>query len=339
MKVLVTGGLGYIGSHTAVELSKKYKTIIVDNLINSDISILEGINKIAATNIKFERIDLTDSSSVKKLFDKYPDISSIIHFAALKAVGESVKDPIPYYYNNLNSLINLLSEIKLRKIKINFIFSSSCTVYGEAKNLPISEDEIIKKALSPYGNTKQICEEILTDFANSNHNFNCISLRYFNPIGAHHSSEIGELPIGNPQNLVPFITQTIAGLRERLTVFGDDYKTHDGSCIRDYIHVVDLAYAHIKSLDYLLENKHVTNEFFNIGTGKGISVFELIKSFENATGEKVNYKIGSRREGDVSVAYADNKKARKILGWEPQFSLEEALLSAWNWEKKLRKIK
>lgn len=338
MKILVTGGLGYIGSHTAVELSKNYEIIIVDNLVNSNISTLDGINKISSSKVIFEKLDLADLKSVRDLFEKHADIQGIIHFAALKSVGESVHNPIRYYNNNIISLLNLLSEIRDRNMNINFVFSSSCTVYGQSENLPISESEPIKKALSSYGNTKQICEEILSDYSKINSKFNAISLRYFNPIGAHESAEIGELPIGTPQNLVPFITQSAAGIRKELTVFGNDYDTEDGTCIRDYIHVVDLANAHICALNHLLKNDEVNNEFFNIGTGKGNSVLEVINYFENVTGQKINYKIGPRRSGDITANYADNKKAKDILDWEPKYKLEEALLSAWNWEKKYRKI-
>ena len=338
MKVLVTGGLGYIGSHTAVELSKKFKTIIVDNLINSNISVINGINKISKSKVEFEKIDLTISKDVKNLFDKYPDIDGIIHFAALKSVGESVDDPVSYYHNNIVSLLNILKEIKVRKMSINFIFSSSCTVYGQSDNLPITENEEIKTALSPYGNTKQICEEILSDYSKIASNFNVTSLRYFNPIGAHESAEIGELPLETPQNLIPFITQSVAGVRGELTVFGDDYDTHDGTCIRDYIHVVDLAEAHICALNYLIKNKGIDNEVFNIGTGKGNSVLEVIREFENVTGLRIKYKIGKRRKGDITSAFANNSKAIDKLSWKPNYSLADALLSAWKWEKKIRKI-
>lgn len=339
MKILVTGGLGYIGSHTAVELSKNYNTVIVDNLINSDISIIDKINKISFSKVSFEKGDLTDLTIVKKLFEKHPDIKGVIHFAALKSVKDSVIDPTSYYHNNIVSLFNLLSEIKSNKMVVNFIFSSSATVYGEPENLPINEEEKIKIALSPYGNTKQICEEILTDFCKSRNYLNCISLRYFNPIGAHKSSEIGELPNGVPQNLVPYITQSAAGIRKELTIFGGDYKTKDGTCIRDYIHVVDLANAHICALNYLEKNKGVENDVFNIGTGTGTSIFEIIESFEKVTSLKVNYKIGARRDGDVASVYTDNRKAKEVLGWKSKFTLEDALLSAWNWEKKLRGLK
>lgn len=338
MKILVTGGLGYIGSHTAVKLSKHFEVLIVDNLINSNISVIDSINKISFSKVYFEKGDLTDLSVVKRLFKKNQDIKGIIHFAALKSVKESIEDPTRYYHNNIVSLFNLLSEIKSNKMDINFIFSSSATVYGEPENLPITETEIIKKATSPYGNTKQICEEILTNFSKSNNYFSCISLRYFNPIGSHSSSEIGELPLGVPQNLIPYITQSVAGIREQLTVFGDDYPTKDGTCIRDYIHVEDLANSHVIALNYLIKNKSIKNDFFNIGTGKGTSVFEVLKSFEKVTGKKVKFKIGPRRNGDTIKVYADNKKAEKVLGWKSKFSLEDALLSAWNWEKKVRDI-
>lgn len=338
MKILVTGGLGYIGSHTAVKLSKHFEVLIVDNLINSNISVIDSINKISFSKVYFEKGDLTDLSVVKRLFKKNQDIKGIIHFAALKSVKESIEDPTRYYHNNIVSLFNLLSEIKSNKMDINFIFSSSATVYGEPENLPITETEIIKKATSPYGNTKQICEEVLTNFSKSNNYFSCISLRYFNPIGSHSSSEIGELPLGVPQNLIPYITQSVAGIREQLTVFGDDYPTKDGTCIRDYIHVEDLANSHVIALNYLIKNKSIKNDFFNIGTGKGTSVFEVLKSFEKVTGKKVKFKIGPRRNGDTIKVYADNKKAEKVLGWKSKFSLEDALLSAWNWEKKVRDI-
>tara|TARA_B100000524_G_scaffold332763_2_gene220169 strand:- start:3461 stop:4477 length:1017 start_codon:yes stop_codon:yes gene_type:complete len=338
MKILITGGLGYIGSHTAVELSKNYKTIIVDNLINSDISVLKGINNISYSKITFYKLDLMNKNEVKDLFNKHSDIKGIIHFAALKSVSESVNDPLSYYQNNIFSIINLLNEIKERKMKVNFIFSSSCTVYGESDILPIKESNQIKKAKSPYGNTKQVCEEIISDFSKIFKDFSSISLRYFNPIGAHISAEIGELPLGVPQNLVPYITQSVAGIRDKLTIFGNDYETPDGTCIRDYIHVVDLARAHIFALKYLEKNDKIINEFFNIGTGRGISVLDIVKTFEKVTGQKVNYAIGSRRYGDVASAYADNSKAIKKLNWKPKFSIDEALISAWQWEKKLRGI-
>tara|TARA_S200000501_G_scaffold54406_1_gene44517 strand:- start:1698 stop:2723 length:1026 start_codon:yes stop_codon:yes gene_type:complete len=338
MKVLVTGGLGYIGSHTCVELSKKYSVVIVDNLINSKIEVLERLNSIAHSKVIFEKIDLRNKKEVALLFKKHSDISGIIHFAALKAVGESVEKPLLYYENNINSLLNILEQVQQLNSEINFIFSSSCTVYGEPLNLPITEKEPIKKAFSPYGETKQICENIISSSSKLNMNLKSISLRYFNPIGAHESAAIGELPLGKPQNLIPYITQSIAGVRGELTIFGNDYNTPDGTCIRDYIHVVDLANAHIKAFEYLREKEFSTNEVFNIGTGKGTSVMEIIKTFQDCTEKKINYKIGKRRNGDVDVTFADNSKALYTLSWSPKYSLEEALKSAWNWEKNYRKL-
>lgn len=339
MKVLVTGGLGYIGSHTSVELSKKYSVVIADNLINSKIEVLDRVNSIAHSKIVFEKIDLKDKKEVALLFKKHSDISGIIHFAALKAVGESIEKPLMYYQNNINSLLNVLEQVQQLNSEINFIFSSSCTVYGEPIKLPITEEEPIKKAFSPYGETKQICENIISSSSKLNKNIKSISLRYFNPIGAHDSAVIGELPLGKPQNLIPYITQSVAGVREELTIFGNDYDTTDGTCIRDYIHVVDLADAHIKALEYLNDKEFSTNEVFNIGTGKGTSVMEIINAFEDSTGKKINYKIGNRRKGDVDSTFADNKKALNKLSWSPKYSLEKALESAWNWEKNYRKIK
>lgn len=337
-KILVTGGLGYIGSHTAVELQNSgYEVIIIDNLSNSSLDVLEGITNITKNPPKFERLDLRIKPDVSEFFKKNKDIAGIIHFAASKAVGESVENPLLYYENNINTLIYLLQEGNDHGID-NFIFSSSCTVYGEPDSLPITEDAPVKEATSPYGNTKQISEEILKDTCAVS-SLNTIALRYFNPIGAHDTVEIGELPAGVPQNLVPFITQTAAGVREQLSVFGDDYPTEDGSCIRDYIHVVDLAKAHVIALERLLSKKNKSNyEVFNLGTGRGSSVLEVVNSFEKTTGEKLNYKIVDRRPGDVISVYADTKKANDILGWKAERTMEEALASAWNWEKKLRQI-
>jgi UDP-glucose 4-epimerase len=338
-KVLVTGGLGYIGSHTVVELQNSgYEVVIIDNLSNSSLDILDGITKITGKKPLFQKIDLRQKNELTQFFKKYQDISGIIHFAASKAVGESVENPLLYYENNLNTLIYLLQACNKNKIE-NFIFSSSCTVYGEPDQLPIDESAPIKKATSPYGNTKQISEEILNDTCKIS-NLKSIALRYFNPIGAHDSSKIGELPLGVPQNLVPFITQTAAGLRDQLSIFGDDYPTEDGSCIRDYIHVVDLAKAHVIALQRLLNNSH-DNQFetFNIGTGRGSSVLEVVNAFEKVTQQKLNYKIVDRREGDVISVYANTKKANDVLGWKAEKSMEESLLSSWNWEKKVRKIK
>lgn len=338
-KVLVTGGLGYIGSHTVVELQNaEFEVVIIDNLSNSSLEVLDGITEITGKKPLFEKIDLRQKNELTQFFKKYQDISGIIHFAASKAVGESVENPLLYYENNLNTLIYLLKACNKNKIE-NFIFSSSCTVYGEPDQLPIDESALIKKATSPYGNTKQISEEILNDTCKIS-NLKSIALRYFNPIGAHDSSKIGELPLGVPQNLVPFITQTAAGLRDQLSIFGDDYPTKDGSCIRDYIHVVDLAKAHVIALQRLLKNSH-DNQFetFNIGTGRGSSVLEVVNAFEKVTQQKLSYKIVDRREGDVISVYADTKKANDVLGWKAEKSMEESLLSSWNWEKKIRKIK
>ena len=338
-KVLVTGGLGYIGSHTVVELQNAgFEVVIIDNLSNSSLEVLDGIIEISGKTPLFEKIDLRQKSEVIQFFEKYQDISGIIHFAASKAVGESVENPLLYYENNLSTLIYLLQACNNYTIE-NFIFSSSCTVYGEPDKLPIDESAPIKKATSPYGNTKQISEVILNDSCKVS-NLKSIALRYFNPIGAHDSSKIGELPLGIPQNIVPFITQTAAGLRDQLSVFGDDYPTEDGSCIRDYIHVVDLAKAHVVALERLLKDRNSSQfETFNIGTGKGSSVLEVVNAFEKVTQQKLNYKIVNRREGDVISVYADTKKANDVLGWKAEKSMEESLLSSWNWEKKVRKIK
>jgi len=335
-KILVTGGLGFIGSHTVVELQNAgFDVIIIDNLSNASIKVLEGIVSITGKTPIFENLDLKDKQVLQSFFKKYNNISGVIHFAASKAVGESVKSPLLYYENNINSLIYLLQQLNKHN-SAQFIFSSSCTVYGQADTLPITEKAPIKPAESPYGNTKKIGESILEDLCKANTNFNAIALRYFNPIGAHSSAKIGELPIGTPQNLVPFITQTGAGIREQLSVFGDDYPTIDGTCVRDYIHVVDLAKAHVVALQRLLNKKNETNfEIFNLGTGTGSSVLEVIKSFERVSNKKLNYKIVERREGDVIAAFADTKKANNILGWKAASSLDDAMLSAWKWQQKL----
>jgi|TARA_B100000780_G_scaffold45883_1_gene28542 UDP-glucose 4-epimerase len=338
-KIIVTGGLGYIGSHTVVELqSKGYEVVIVDNLSNSSIEVLNGLKNITGKNIVFENVDLKKSDLVTDLFERHSDLSGVIHFAASKAVGESVEKPLDYYENNIYSLVNVLKALQKLNKSINFIFSSSCTVYGQAETLPISEEESIKKAESPYGNTKQICEEIITDTVSSSKNLKAISLRYFNPIGAHESSEIGELPLGIPQNLVPFITQTGAGIRSELIVFGDDYPTIDGTCVRDYIHVVDLAKAHIAALTSLINNTDSKNyEYYNIGTGRGTSILQAITSFEKVSKIKLKYKIGSRRIGDITSAYADTSKANKKLNWTTKLTLDQAMESAWKWQKKISK--
>jgi len=336
-KILVTGGTGYIGSHTVVELQEEgMEVVIVDNLCNSEREVLEGIVSITGVMPHFEEVDLRDREATFGVFEKYPDIHAIIHFAALKAVGESVENPLAYYENNLLSLIHLLEAMKQFRID-HMVFSSSCTVYGEPDFLPVSESAPLKKANSPYGNTKQICEDILRDTMNSTQGKGVISLRYFNPIGAHPSASIGELPLGIPNNLVPFITQTAAGLREYLSVFGDDYNTPDGSAIRDYINVVDLARAHVIAIRRLLEKKQLSDfEVFNLGTGRGLSVLEIIQAFEKSTGQKLAYKIVGRREGDIEQVYADTSYANNELGWKAEKGIEETLQSAWLWEMNLR---
>lgn len=336
-KILVTGGLGYIGSHTVVELQQAgFEVLIVDNLSNSSIEVLEGITNITKKPPAFERLDLRNKNEVSAYFEEHGDIHGIIHFAASKAVGESVENPLLYYENNLHTLVYLLQECKAKGIQ-NIIFSSSCTVYGEPDALPITENAPVKVATSPYGNTKQISEEIIYDVCKVS-SLKAIALRYFNPVGAHESAEIGELPIGVPQNLVPFITQTAAGLRKQLSVFGNDYPTPDGSCIRDYIHVVDLAQAHVIAIQRLLEEQHTSNfEIFNIGTGTGNSVLEVVKAFESVSGKSLDYKIADRRAGDVVSVYADTKKANDELGWKAEKTMKDALRSAWKWEQKIRK--
>ena len=335
MKILVTGGMGYIGSHTCVELLKKdYDVVIADNLSNSNANVLDNIKKITGKQPFFELVNLADSKETHNLFEKHNDIDAVINFAASKAVGESVTMPLLYYYNNLNILVNLLQNMESRNIKY-FVQSSSCTVYGEPDILPINEQCPIKPALSPYGNTKQIAEEILFDVSKAS-NINTICLRYFNPIGAHESGLIGELPNGIPNNLMPFITQTAIGKRSELSVFGNDYNTHDGTCIRDYIHVVDLSLSHIYALERLAKNKNKTAfEIFNIGTGTGYSVLDVIKSFEKTGNVKLNYKFVERRAGDVEKIWADTALANKELGWTAKYSLDEMTLSAWKWELQL----
>jgi UDP-glucose 4-epimerase len=335
--VLVTGGTGYIGSHTSVELIEEgYDVVIFDNLSNSSISVLDGIEKITGVRPKFEKIDLCDKTSVDLLFDKYSEIDSIIHFAAYKAVGESVRKPLMYYENNLISLMNILRVMETRSVS-GLVFSSSCTVYGQPEELPVTENSPIKKADSPYGNTKQISEEIISDFLITNQNKKALSLRYFNPIGAHQSALIGELPLGVPNNLVPFITQTAWGLRKELSVFGSNYNTPDGTAVRDYIHVVDLAKAHVAAVKYLKTMKTANYDVFNLGTGRGNSVMEVVSSFEKVSGQKLNYKITDRRAGDTEQVWADCTKANEILNWKAEKSLDQALISAWNWEKYYRK--
>jgi UDP-glucose 4-epimerase len=336
-KILVTGGLGFIGSHTVVELQNEgYEVVIIDDLSNSSEKVLEGITAITGKQPLFEKLDLKHKAGVEAFFAKHNTITGVIHFAASKAVGESVENPLLYYENNISTLVYILKELK-KLPAASFIFSSSCTVYGQADELPITENAPVKRAESPYGNTKQIGEEIIQDTCKVVPTLGAIALRYFNPIGAHDSIEIGELPIGVPQNLVPFITQTAIGLREQLSVFGNDYPTPDGTCIRDYIHVVDLAKAHVVALNRLLQNKNKSNyETFNLGTGKGSSVLEVVDAFERVSGKKLNYKIVGRREGDIISAYADTNKANNELGWKTELSLDDAMRSAWKWEQKVR---
>jgi len=338
MKILVTGGLGFIGSHTVVELQQEgYEVVIIDDCSNASETVLDGITAITGKRPLFEKLDLRNKSDVIDFFQRHSDLSGVIHFAASKAVGESVEKPLLYYENNIGTLVYVLQQLIQLK-KAHLIFSSSCTVYGQADTMPITEDAPVKPAESPYGNTKQMGEEIIFDTCKVTPHLNAISLRYFNPMGAHPSAEIGELPIGVPQNLVPFITQTGIGLREQLSVFGDDYPTSDGTCIRDYIHVVDLAKAHVVGLQRLLEGKNNENyEVFNVGTGTGSSVMEVIHSFERVSGKKLNYKIVGRRPGDIVKAYADTTRANKVLGWKARSTLDEAMHSAWLWEQKIRK--
>ncbi|WP_271406758.1 UDP-glucose 4-epimerase GalE [Tenacibaculum soleae] len=331
--ILVTGGLGFIGSHVVVDLQKSgYEVLIIDNLSNSKIEVVDQITEITGVKPVFFQIDLRNKKEVANFFLQNT-VDGVIHFAASKAVGESVTDPLKYYENNINSLVYLLQEMKASKVN-NLIFSSSCTVYGQADELPITENAPVKKAESPYGNTKKVGEEIIEECSKA-YDIRAIALRYFNPIGAHESIKIGELPIGIPQNLIPFVTQTAVGIRKELAVFGDDYPTKDGTAVRDYMHVVDLAKAHVNALQRLHINKSdLKYEVFNIGTGKGTSVMEIINSFEQVTNKQVNYKIVSRREGDITAAYADTTKANEVLGWTAEKTLEEGLLSAWKWQEK-----
>ena len=335
-KILVTGGTGYIGSHTVVELQKVgFDVIIFDNLSNSSIDVLNGIEKITGIRPAFENIDCVDYVSMDRMFEKYKGIDAIIHFAASKAVGESVEKPLLYYRNNLVSLINLLQLMPTHKVK-NFVFSSSCTVYGQPDVLPVTESAPIKPALSPYGNTKQVSEEIIRDTIHANPCYQSTILRYFNPIGAHPSGEIGELPSGVPNNLLPFVTQTARGLRKQLLVFGDDYNTPDGSCVRDYINVVDLAKAHVIAVQRMLNKRAKSHvETFNLGTGRGLSVLEIIKTFEKVNGVSIPYKIVDRREGDIEKVWADPSYANNELGWTATETVEDTLRSAWVWEQKL----
>jgi UDP-glucose 4-epimerase len=336
MKILVTGGTGFIGSHTVVELQNAgFKVVVADNLVNSERSVIESIAEISGVAPEFEETDLSDPIQTEGLFQKYPDINAVIHFAALKAVGDSVNRPLEYYRNNIFSLINLVKAMKGSGID-NFVFSSSCTVYGQANILPVTENTPRKDAESPYGNTKKIAEDILSNEVDAS-DFHCIALRYFNPIGAHPSAIIGELPLGVPDNLVPYITQTAIGIREQLKVFGDDYNTKDGTPIRDYIHVVDLALAHVVALKRLLEGKQKQAwEVFNLGTGNGITVLEVIKSFEKVSQTKLNYEIVGRRPGDIEKVWADTELANRELGWKATRDLDEMMKSAWKWEQALK---
>ncbi len=336
--ILVTGGTGFIGSHTTVELQQAgYNVVIVDNLSNSKIEVLDGIEKITGVRPAFENVDLREKSAVEAVFEKYPHIEGIIHFAASKAVGESVEKPLLYYRNNIVSLINLLELMPKYNVK-GIIFSSSCTVYGQPSedNLPVTEEAPIQKALSPYGNTKQINEEIICDYIHSGAPIKSIILRYFNPIGAHPSAYIGELPNGVPMNLIPFVTQTAIGVRKELKIFGNDYNTPDGTCIRDYIYVVDLAKAHVAAMARVLEQDTDAVEVFNVGTGKGVSTLEVVEGFEKATGVKVNWSYAPRREGDIEKVWGNVDKANNVLGWKAETPLEDVLASAWRWQKKLR---
>ena len=336
--ILVTGGTGFIGSHTTVELQEAgYDVVIVDNLSNSKIEVLDGIEKITGIRPAFEEVNLEDKEATERVFQKYPNIEGIIHFAASKAVGESVEKPLMYYRNNVVSLINLLEMMPKYNVK-GIIFSSSCTVYGQPnqENLPVTEDAPHQKATSPYGNTKEINEQIIYDYIHSGAAIKSIVLRYFNPIGAHPTAHIGELPNGVPNNLIPFVTQTAMGIREQLTIFGNDYSTEDGTCIRDYIYVVDLAKAHVAAMARVLDKETDKIEYFNIGTGSGNSTLEIVTTFEKATGVKVNWKFGPRREGDIEKIWGDCTKANTVLGWKADTPLEDVLASAWKWQQKLR---
>ncbi len=339
-KILVTGGTGFIGSHTTVELQAAgYEVVIIDNLSNSNADVVDGIEKISGTRPAFEKVDCCDLPALEGVFQKYPGIEGIIHFAASKAVGESVEKPLMYYENNIVSLINLLKLMPKYKVK-GIIFSSSCTVYGQPdpENLPVTEEAPIKTAESPYGNTKQINEEIVQDYVKSGAPISAILLRYFNPIGSHPSAIIGELPNGVPANLIPYLTQTAIGIRPQLNVFGDDYDTPDGSCIRDFIYVVDLAKAHVCAMERIVNGENTDPvEIYNVGTGNGVSVFELINTFEKCTGVKLNYKVAPRRAGDIEKVWGNVDKANKVLGWKAVHTLEDALSSAWKWQQELRK--
>lgn len=335
-KILVTGGAGYIGAHTAVELDASgYTPILIDNFSKSDRTLLRGIESITGKSVVFYEGDCTDKEFLKSVFEKEGVLSGVMHFAAYKSVGESVEYPVMYYRNNLDSLLTLLEVMKEKHVN-KLIFSSSCTVYGEPDVIPVDENAPFKKAESPYGATKQMCEQVLEDVAKTNQDLNIISLRYFNPIGAHPSAMLGELPIDKPNNLVPYITQTAAGIREKLIIFGGDYDTPDGTCIRDFIHIVDLGQAHVKAIDKLLTSKNKKGyQFYNLGTGNGVSVLQLVKEFIEVTGVSLNYEIGPRRAGDVVKTYANSTKAQSELGWSAQHTTKDALRDAWAWEKKI----
>ena len=339
-RILVTGGAGYIGSHTVVELMQQgYEVVIVDNFSNSNADVLDGIAAIVGVRPAFEQVDCNDAAAMDAVFANYPDIVGVIHFAASKAVNESVAQPLMYYRNNLMSLVTVLEQMKKHGVH-NIVFSSSCTVYGQpaTEYLPVDENAPIQKALSPYGNTKQINEEIIRDEAHADAQLRATILRYFNPIGAHPSALIGELPNGVPQNLLPFVTQTAVGLRKELKVFGNDYNTPDGSCIRDYIYVVDLAKAHVKAVERMLSGKAEEQvELFNLGTGRGLSVLEILNTFMQVTGVNIPYQIVGRREGDIEQVWAKPDKANNVLGWKADTPIEDVLLSAWNWEQRIRK--
>ena len=339
-RILVTGGAGYIGSHTVVELMQQgYEVVIVDNFSNSNADVLDGIAAIVGVRPAFEQVDCNDAAAMDAVFANYPDIVGVIHFAASKAVNESVAQPLMYYRNNLMSLVTVLEQMKKHGVH-NIVFSSSCTVYGQpaTEYLPVDENAPIQKALSPYGNTKQINEEIIRDEAHADAQLRATILRYFNPIGAHPSALIGELPNGVPQNLLPFVTQTAVGLRKELKVFGNDYNTPDGSCIRDYIYVVDLAKAHVKAVERMLSGKAEEQvEVFNLGTGRGLSVLEILNTFMQVTGVNIPYQIVGRREGDIEQVWAKPDKANNVLGWKADTPIEDVLLSAWNWEQRIRK--
>lgn len=338
-KILVTGGSGYIGSHTCVALMEAgYDVVVIDNLSNSEPWVMDRVGEICGRRPEFCEMDLQDREGVRKFFSDHKGLDGVIHFAASKAVGDSVANPLKYYRNNLGSLVNLLEGVLENGIQ-SMVFSSSCTVYGQPDELPVTEDAPIKRAESPYGNTKQISEEILADTQAACPDLQVIALRYFNPIGAHSSARIGELPRGVPDNLIPYVTQTAAGLRDKLRVFGSDYATRDGSCIRDYIHVMDLAEAHVVAMDRLLNHwNSEPMEVFNLGTGTGVSVLEVIASFEKVSGRKLAYEITSRRPGDIEQVWADTRRANEVLGWTAKRSLDDALASAWRWECALRGI-